>query len=390
MKRFRRSAFTLIELLVVIAIIGVLIALLLPAIQSAREAARRSDCANRMHQFVLALANYEANNGVYPSAGALCATWAGQPTSHCSQNEQLFSAHTMILPLLDQESVFATINFAFASVNGGQGPAGGIPNFTAATSHIGAFYCPSEIRKDDSVHQPWTNGSDPGFNPFPKRWASTVYRVNVGQMPAPIGSWHQLHAGDGPYSGGAFEYAFHEWPNLKFVSNKDMIDGTSNTALVSESVRGSDGGPPGNQFYADKASLYTSPVTLPHASGPGGGWWNSKNGTYNCEHGLAGSTLATFGHWNHSGLFWMRGEALYTMYVHSLTPNTKNCATASSDAGDGSWPIGHNINASSYHPGGVNMGFADGKVRFISDGVDKAVYQAAGGRDDKIAIKNLD
>lgn len=368
MKRIRRSAFTLIELLVVVAIIGVLIALLLPAIQSAREAARRAECANRMHQLVLALANYETNYGMYPAAATMCNPWApGNPSpTTCSGNEQLFSAHTMLLPLLDNEQVFNTINFHDGSL--------GLLNVTAATSHILAFFCPSEIRKDDSVHQPWVGP----FQPFPKRWASTVYRVNVGEMPAPIGSFHAANAAGAPYHGGAFEYVYADWPAPRFVAIPDLVDGTTNTALVSESVRGSDGGPAANLTYADKASIYQAPT---------GGWWNSHEGVRNCE--LNGQ-LATFGHWNHSGLFWIRGEALYTMYVHALTPNKMNCATASSDAGDGGWGIGMNINASSYHTGGVNMGFADGKVKFISDSVDKTIYLALGLRNDGAAVSSFD
>jgi prepilin-type processing-associated H-X9-DG protein len=356
----------LIELLVVIAIIAVLIALLLPAVQMAREAARRTQCKNNLHQIALALENYESSNKMYPAAAEFCNSGLmGVNPSGCADVAKLFSMHTKILPFLEHSAMYNALNF--------QRDAHSIQNMTVASTNLEVFYCPSDpLAMKGSVH---------GTGLGSMRWASTNYRANVGEMPAPIGSWHRIHAGDGPYFGGMFEYIYFDWPVGQLVQKRDVTDGLSHTALASESIRGTDAG-----GTINRATIYQAPTALPHANGPGGGWWNSRDGLKQC---FNQNILATFGHRNHSGLFWVRGEALYTMYVHGLTPNTKNCATASSDAGDGSWAIGQNINAMSYHPGGVNMAFGDGTVRFIGDSIEKETYRWMGCRDDAHTVQDF-
>src|SRR5829696_1036913 len=104
MPRFAvRRGFTLIELLVVIAIIGVLIALLLPAVQQAREAARRVQCANNLKQIMLAAANYEAGFGLTP---------VFTPSWQRSTDTGLFSGLTRLLPFLEQSDLYDSINFS--------------------------------------------------------------------------------------------------------------------------------------------------------------------------------------------------------------------------------------------------------------------------------------
>ena len=98
----RRRGFTLVELLVVIAIIGILVALLLPAIQAAREAARRSECVNNMKQIAVAFHNYHDSFDTFPR---YCYRGTGQPSQSCSHWEG-FSAHTMILPYIEEQTVW--------------------------------------------------------------------------------------------------------------------------------------------------------------------------------------------------------------------------------------------------------------------------------------------
>src|SRR4051794_33002069 len=104
MARPSRRAFTMIELLVVIAIIGVLIALLLPAVQAAREAARRAQCLNNLKQIGLGLANYESTNGGYPPS--MCASGSGTNVTWING----WSALARTLPFLEQGNLFNSAN----------------------------------------------------------------------------------------------------------------------------------------------------------------------------------------------------------------------------------------------------------------------------------------
>ncbi len=124
--RIDHRGFTLIELLVVIAIIGVLIALLLPAVQAAREAGRRIQCTNNLKQLGIALHNYESSVGAYPMACAL----------KIGTIDETYSVHARILPYLEQGSAFNLINFDL--------PWSIQP--TVAQTKIAGFLCPSEVR----------------------------------------------------------------------------------------------------------------------------------------------------------------------------------------------------------------------------------------------------
>src|SRR5712691_7713632 len=122
--RDRREAFTLIELLVVIAIIGVLIGLLLPAVQKTREAANRMKCSNNLKQFGLAMHNYLSTHTVLPPTGYFP---AGGPNV-------TWSANARLLPYIEQENLFRQINF--------DAPYSTQPNVSAL--RVGTFVCPSE------------------------------------------------------------------------------------------------------------------------------------------------------------------------------------------------------------------------------------------------------
>lgn len=323
----RRLGFTLIELLVVIAIIGVLVALLLPAIQQARESARRSQCANNLKQMGLAAVNYHDVHRTFPP---------GTSFSN-GGNSQWWSHLVMILPYMDQEQMFDNCNFMLHPHNA--------QNTTVSYNPITAFQCPSDPIKGRCPGQPW---------------AALNYRGCQGLSPAYIGSAHASGATGGPYPGGVFEMVHGGWQGSRNVSIDMILDGTSHTAIYSESAKGTAGTLP-----ESKGQFYT--VTN------SGGWWNGYVAADFCR--TQGVSIG----WDHSGYLGTYGGFAHAAYDHHLTPNQRNCIWP-----DATGPNASNehsmVNASSYHPGGVNMVMCDGSVTFISDSVDGRAYRALASR----------
>lgn len=123
-----RAGVTLIEVLVVVVVVGLLAALIVPAVQSAREASRRSQCAGNLRQLGLALAAYSGVYGSFPGGG----------------NGRRYSIHAMRLPYLEQTPLYNGINFGVAVGDGEPGS----PNSTTVMTSLGLFSCPSQVRID--------------------------------------------------------------------------------------------------------------------------------------------------------------------------------------------------------------------------------------------------
>src|SRR5258707_3839098 len=136
----RDRGFTLIELLVVIGVIAVLVGLLLPAVQAAREAARRAQCTNNLKQIGLAMHNYHSAIGTFPMGGANSSNITGAVQAGWGA----WSAQAMLLGYMEQLSTFNALNFSIVSVDTGNGE--GLIQSTGTSIVINSFLCPSDAR----------------------------------------------------------------------------------------------------------------------------------------------------------------------------------------------------------------------------------------------------
>jgi prepilin-type N-terminal cleavage/methylation domain-containing protein/prepilin-type processing-associated H-X9-DG protein len=318
----RQRGFTLIELLVVIAIIGVLIALLLPAVQAAREAARRAQCVNNLKQIGLAMHNYHDTINAVPLGRTL------QAGSY-----RPFSQFARLLGYMEQKNVFDSINFSLSSYDP--------TNATAAATTVSSFLCPSDLQTQMPTGQILA-----GFG-----WAGINYRGNEGMS---VAMWY------GVDDTGNVNNGIVSPPNGVFHSDElirlaDLVDGTSNTAAFSEHVLGDFS----NSIATDLSDTF-QPGTHP---------LNSDE-AYNQCLGVVVSNLAQQGYSN-VGAPWTYGYHSTTSYWHSGPPNSRSCMFP---------PSRISTTANSRHPGGVNVTLADGSVRFVKNTVNVKTWRALGTR----------
>jgi prepilin-type N-terminal cleavage/methylation domain-containing protein/prepilin-type processing-associated H-X9-DG protein len=347
----RRKGFTLIELLVVIAIIGVLIALLLPAVQAAREAARRAQCVNNLKQIGLAYHNYmDANTGGTPP---VCI----DPICNGCTQAQNFSQLARLLPYVEQTTVYNTINFNFGARWGAgfgltdQNPpdvnaAGGawsIPQMTAITTQIKVYLCPSD---------PYPGGSGLFLiNGVNRLVGNFNYPSNIG-----------LNRGYNSWTMNGPGYLSSNWDQA--VANKieiaSFVDGTSNTVIFSEWVKGpATGGPYKDGLpivYATGTPAYHAPPYIAYED-----WFVAAT---QCQSGVVTQN------WGWKGEWWIYGGR--SIYSHTQPPNRRSCVYGGIDD-RGSQTM---VAASSLHPGGVNCLFADGSVKFIKSTINYIPWYA--------------
>ena len=226
-----RSAFTLVELLVVIAIIGILIALLLPAVQAAREAARRMQCSNNLKQIGLGLHNYESTHKVLPYGSDYPylnrTTWA-----------------MFILPYIEQQTHYDLFDFNVPLVHAN--------NAQAVTTPVATYLCPSDPQSSDPILE--KRGDSPDLNgghTNPSNSAMLSYPGSMGPThpdncplcpdatPSPT-NWCCQGCNFGSFGGGCgvqngtFSGMFGRWP--KSVAFRDVLDGLSNTIMAGETL----------------------------------------------------------------------------------------------------------------------------------------------------------
>ena len=345
-----RSGFTLIELLVVIAIIGILVALLLPAVQQAREAARRSQCQNNLKQLGLAHLSYEETHGKFPIAGFESFNANNQVPGGPNIRLTNYSMKAAMLPYMDQSQVYDAINFKLVPV----WDQGGDANRTATFSRIGMFFCPSDPNKGAEIP---SNACSYGSNHGLDRWV-TNWEPNG---PTYYASQWRLEVNDP-------------------IGISDITDGTSKTAMWSEFVKGHGTGQnlgPGRQNQ-----IYTHIPQTPQI----GGFTAARdagniNGALDlmvkeCEELAAANT----GRNNWRGEYWIWGQSGRNCYNHNGPINGVSCAY--DDGGDLNAPMVNGVlNAGSLHTGGANVTMVDGSVQFFSDSLDIRIWRGLGTRD---------
>ena len=323
----------LIETLVVVAIIATLIGLLLPAVQSVREAARRALCTNNLRQIGLALHNYEAQYNAFPFQS----TWylpqiQPLPPPCCGDcGNFLFSAQVRLMPFLEHSALYQSLN-----INLELCPEFGFDpqraNTTALNVRLSSLICPAD-------------GIAVAGSGYP-----TSYRGNVGVGPA-------VETGaETPDSGNGF------FPYAKYVPAALISDGLSSTVAFSERIVGSgDVGPASATRDFGDLSIVIN-----------GGFRTADYALDVCRLAAASSGFPLV---RQGGYRWYDASLKDTYYGHAQEPNG-SIPDAFFISGS-AWGI---ATARSSHPGGVNALMGDGSTRFVVDSIHRIVWRALGTR----------
>lgn len=308
----KNRGFTLIELLVVIAVIGILIALLLPAVQQAREAARRTQCRNHLKQIGLALHNYHDVFSVFPAGQYFCV-----PGTNCqgwANHVYGWGWSTSILPYMEQGPLFSQLDMESPMSDAGAGTfanPGSSSNRVLIKSRLSAFHCPSDATRHDLRPAANCPASGTGGADACGSIATSNYVVNGGAF---TGFHSPQQAAYTPLRANG---VFGRDSRIRI---RDILDGTSNTVLAGESIHW----PP----LANGAVFPFNPTLF---------------GNYAGTHSRAGATLA-----------------LLRVGSRRLNPSSLASTQVRRRA------------FSSFHEGGALFAMSDGSVRFISENIDNS------------------
>lgn len=329
----RLRGFTLVELLVVIAIVGVLVALLLPAVQSARESSRRMQCASHLKQLAIGVHNYEGTNRVYPPT--FC-----QPLNSATKSGG-WSALARVLPYLEEGGLYQFIDYnqSYGSIKMPDGS-------PLATTRIAVYMCPSEL------------------NDTPKLSSTGVPSNYPNNYVFNMGPWRIYNPADNRPGQGVFH------PNARFRPSH-VSDGLSNTLMASEAKAFT----PLYRSAAAAVSLTAAPAL-------------------NALCALGDSPTTGIGPelQNNSGRTeWVDGKCSHAGFTTAFAPNTPvicnvNGANydvdliSSREATTPAVTINGALTARSFHSGVVNAAMMDGSVRTFADTINLSVWQAISTR----------
>jgi prepilin-type N-terminal cleavage/methylation domain-containing protein len=327
MQRSKRRGFTLVELLVVIAIIGILIALLLPAVQAAREAARRSQCTNNLKQVGLALQNYHDTYKSFPPE----AIYGNGVLSGSKQGPYNYTWLFMILPFIEQQPLYDSADLSYPIW---VGPSGS-PQAVASTQ-VGALQCPSaeELQVTDTHNMAYTNYiASEGFHWWKDGWVSTLQ--DYGGKCAVEGTANFPRQGD----------LMNVFAQTRTRKMSDIRDGTSNTIVVAEVNS--------NGYKWGKGWC---------AVGGGAPRLNTAGERVFRAAFVAVCTGPAPIECNHSAYPWPDPSGGSTWWFPSAPPHASMPTYLAAFGPNNDWP-----GPSSFHPGGINSVRADGSVDFVSD-----------------------
>ena len=339
----KHKAFTLVELLVVIAIIGILIGLLLPAVQMAREAARTSQCKNNLKQFGLALLNFEVTIGTFPATDAANG----------------FSAQARMLPYLEQANLQNALDFSQPAFSGAYNAQQPNPKFAALfATPIPVFLCPTDPA--DAINTEDT---------YNVQYAGNNYMLSTG-------------SGTGILYDQRFKTDGITYYNSR-VRQAEVIDGTSNTVYMSESIRsiGSDmtmdpGQTPGYPYqYTLNGSTGLTPGTGPGITMTGSPWAGPTiNGM------IANPDLSLvwkqFTGWRGAGSTALRGRGTCWAAEGALNCLTNGYTPPNSRIPDLVMHHSGYFGPRSWHQAGANALLGDGSVRLLNETTDAVVHRS--------------
>lgn len=313
-----QRGFTLVELLVVIAIIGILIGLLLPAVQQVREAARRIQCANHVKQQALAVLNYEDAHKEFPPGFSHPAMtmWSGY-----------------ILPYIDQGNLYETVDIQqpWTPLNGGSAA-----NSAALGTYIGIFQCPSS-GVPQSQYDPFADA---------ERVPCCYLACTTGLLDRESGEW--------PWAGMPREQEYPESDGIFYMNSNtrhaDVKDGLSTTVLLGESL-------PDQELFDIDYGGNTQKVDH---------WYIGSRELFDYP------TADVFGSNESSECLGSTAVLINSIKIESTPADHKE------------------LSFGSRHTQGVNMGFADGHVQFVSERIDMGIWSAIGSRNNQEVVGEIE